>query len=65
MTTSLLLRVASIISLLFAAGHTLGGRNAWSPAGENNVLQAMRTVRFDVFSAVLALCLVIAFFMAR
>jgi len=49
MTTSLLLRIASIVSILFAAGHTLGGRKAWSPAGENNVLDAMRTVRFDVF----------------
>ena len=48
MTTSLLLRIASIISLLFAAGHTLGGRHDWSPAGETDVLHAMRTVRFEV-----------------
>jgi hypothetical protein len=49
MTTSLWLRVSSVVSLLFAAGHTLGGRKSWSPVGETAVLQAMRTVRFDVF----------------
>ena len=49
MSTSLLLRIASVISVLFAAGHTLGGRKAWSPQGENQVLQAMRTVRFETF----------------
>jgi len=48
MTTSLLLRIASAISLLFAAGHTLGGRKDWSPMGETDVLQAMRTVRYQV-----------------
>jgi hypothetical protein len=49
MRTTLLLRVASVVSLLFAAGHTLGGRKEWSPMGETDVLQAMRTQRFDVF----------------
>ena len=49
MTSSLLLRIASIISFLFAAGHTLGGRKDWSPQGENQVLEAMRTVRFETF----------------
>jgi hypothetical protein len=34
--------------MLLAAGHTLGGRKAWSPQGENPVLQAMRTERFQV-----------------
>jgi hypothetical protein len=48
MTTSLLLRIAAVISLLFAAGHTLGGTKKWSPMGENEVLQAMTTVHFDV-----------------
>jgi hypothetical protein len=47
MTTTLWLRISSIISLLFAVGHTLGGLKYWSPMGENPVLQAMRTVRFD------------------
>jgi hypothetical protein len=42
------LRVSSIVSVLFAAGHTLGGRRAWSPVGESDVLAAMRTYRFDV-----------------
>jgi len=48
MKPALLLRITSIISLLFAAGHTLGGMNSWSPMGENDVLRAMRSVRFDV-----------------
>ncbi|HXB56913.1 MAG TPA: hypothetical protein VN461_19275 [Vicinamibacteria bacterium] len=48
MRTTLLLRVASVTSLLFAAGHTLGGTQEWSPMGETDVLQAMRTHRFDV-----------------
>ncbi len=42
------LRVSSVVSLLFAAGHTLGGFSAWSPNGENTVLAAMRTVHFNV-----------------
>lgn len=48
MTTTLWLRIASVISLLFAAGHTAGGLKYWSPMGDNPVLQTMRTVRFDV-----------------
>jgi hypothetical protein len=47
MTTTLWLRISSIISLLFAIGHTLGGLKYWSPMGDNPVLQAMRTVRFN------------------
>jgi hypothetical protein len=47
MTATLLLRIASGISLLFAAGHTLGGLKKWSPMGENTVLKAMTDVRFD------------------
>jgi hypothetical protein len=47
MTTTLLLRIASIISLLFTVGHSLGGRKKWSPMGENDVLKAMTSVRFD------------------
>jgi hypothetical protein len=47
MTTTLLLRIASVISLLFTAGHTLGGLKEWSPMGENEVLKAMTTVRFE------------------
>ncbi len=47
MNTTLFLRIASIISLLFAAGHILGGMQSWSPPGETEVLRAMRTFRFD------------------
>src|SRR5215472_8687772 len=42
------LRVSAIVSLLFAAGHTLGGRSSWSPIGENEVLVVMRTVHFNL-----------------
>lgn len=48
MNAALLLLIAAGVSLLFAAGHTLGARAAWSPMGETDVLNAMRTVRFDV-----------------
>jgi hypothetical protein len=51
MTTTLFLRIASIISLLFTAGHSLGGLRKWSPMGENEVLQAMTTVRFETMGA--------------
>ena len=42
------LRVASGLSFLFALGHTLGARRSWSPVGDNEVLQAMRSVQFRV-----------------
>lgn len=48
MKTSLFLRLASIVTLVFAVGHTLGGRESWSPVGENDVLRAMQSFRFDV-----------------
>src|SRR4051812_40723948 len=51
MTRALLLRIASIISMLLAVGHTLGGSSAWSPQGENPVLQAMRTEHFQVLGS--------------
>ncbi len=51
MTTTLLLRIASVISLLFTAGHTLGGLKKWSPMGQNDVLKAMTDVRFDTMGA--------------
>jgi hypothetical protein len=38
------------LSSLTAAGHTLGGRSSWSPAGANDTLRAMRTFHMDVFS---------------
>jgi hypothetical protein len=46
MTVTRWLRISSVLALLFAVGHTLGGRKSWSPMGENQVLQAMRTVQF-------------------
>jgi len=48
MTTTIWLRVSSIISMLFALGHMLGGLKYWSPMGDNPVLQAMRATQFDV-----------------
>lgn len=47
MKPSLLLRVASVLTLLFAVGHSLGGLSLWSPAGETEVLGAMRSFHFD------------------
>ena len=51
MTATVLLRIAAIISLLFTAGHTMGGLKKWSPMGENAVLKAMTDVRFDTMGA--------------
>jgi hypothetical protein len=51
MTATLLLRIASVISILFAAGHSLGGLRKWSPMGPNAVLEAMTTVYFDTRGA--------------
>ena len=48
MNTRIWLRVSAIISLLFTAGHFMGGLQNWSPMADNPVLQSMRTVRFDV-----------------
>lgn len=44
----LLLRAASAVTLLFAAGHTWGGLTSWSPPGETEVLRAMASFQFDV-----------------
>lgn len=51
MTTTLWLRIAAVVSLLFTAGHTMGGLKRWSPMGDNPVLQAMSTVRFETMGA--------------
>jgi len=51
MTTTVLLRIAAIISLLFAAGHTMGGFKKWSPMGDNPVLKAMTDVYFEAMGA--------------
>jgi hypothetical protein len=47
MSTISLLRSASIASLLFAAGHMLGGLESWSPPGDTDVLRAMQSFRFN------------------
>ena len=48
MTASLLLRISAAISLLFAAGHSAGGLQKWSPNDHNPVLTAMTDVHFDM-----------------
>jgi hypothetical protein len=45
---TLLLRIASVVGLLFAVGHTSGG--PWTPSGEAgaaSVVEAMKSVSFD------------------
>ena len=37
--------------MLYAAGHAMGGAESWSPPGETDVLQSMRTFEFDVMGA--------------
>jgi len=49
MNATIALRITSIISLLLAAGHTLGGRSSWSPGGETETLRAMRAFHMNVF----------------
>lgn len=51
MNTTLWLRVSALISLLFTAGHFMGGLKDWSPMGDNPVLQSMRAVRFHIMGA--------------
>ena len=43
-----LLRVASVLSSLLAAGHTLGARKGWSPWGETDALRAMRSQPMEI-----------------
>ena len=51
MTTTLFLRIASVVSLLFTLGHSLGGLQKWSPMGDNDVLRSMTSVHFDTMGA--------------
>lgn len=51
MTTTLFLRIASAISLLFTLGHTAGGLQKWSPMGDNPVLKTMMAVHFATMGA--------------
>ena len=48
MSAVLLLRISAVISFLFALGHTVGGMKYWSPMGDNQVLQLMRSVQFEI-----------------
>jgi hypothetical protein len=48
LTPAFFLRVASGLTLLYAAGHALGGTESWSPPGETDVLRSMRAFEFDV-----------------
>jgi len=41
------LRAASVLTLLIAVGHSLGGLKKWSPMGPNAVLDAMGSTRFQ------------------
>ena len=50
MKTRLFLRIAAIVSLLLAVGHSIGGMKSWSPMPDNDVFRAMKTVRFDLGS---------------
>lgn len=49
--TTLFLRIASAISLIFMLEHTAGGLRAWSPMGDHETLKAMTAVRFDAMVA--------------
>jgi hypothetical protein len=50
-SAALLLRISSGLTLLFAAGHTMGAAESWSPIGDSDVLRSMRTFEFDVSGA--------------
>jgi ABC-type uncharacterized transport system YnjBCD permease subunit len=39
------LRVAAVLSVLLALGHTAGGLQHWSPPGETGVLRSMGSYR--------------------
>jgi len=45
------LRVAAVLSLFLALGHTSGGIQHWSPPGETDVLRSMDTFRFDALGS--------------
>jgi hypothetical protein len=45
------LRVAAVLSVLLALGHTAGGLQHWSPPGETEVLRSMGSFRFDALGS--------------
>ena len=48
MRASLLYRIAAVLLLLFAAGHTLGFRQSDPTWGVDALLSSMRSIHFDV-----------------
>jgi hypothetical protein len=48
MKASLIYRIAAVLLLLFAAGHTLGFRQSDPNWGIDTLLASMRSIRFDV-----------------
>jgi hypothetical protein len=48
MKPSLLYRIASILLILFAIGHTLGFRQVHPKWGVDSLIQSMKSVHFDV-----------------
>lgn len=48
MKASIFYRIAAILLVLFALGHTLGFRQIDPRWGVDSLLQSMRTIRFDV-----------------
>ena len=48
MKPTLLLRIAALISALFAAGHFAGGLQQWNPMGANPVFASMTSQHFPV-----------------
>ena len=66
MTTTLFLRIASVVSLLFTLGHSLGGLQKWSPMGENGVIAWFFILPVPaVFSVILFACLAAAYVVAK
>ena len=47
MKPSVVLRITSLITLILAIGHSLGGVTSWSAEGETDALRVMQTFRFD------------------
>jgi hypothetical protein len=48
MKASLLYRIASVLLLLFAIGHTLGFRQTNPEWGVGSLIESMRSIHFDV-----------------
>lgn len=51
MSQRVYIRIASVITVIFAAGHLMGATESWSPPGETAVLQSMRAFEFDAMGS--------------